>query len=139
MSEPQSTDDPPEPFVSAEVDLRGMPGFMLNVERLLQSELVALGTPEECWAALMLWCRAWKQTPPASLPDDDRVLSAFSGAGKRWQKVKEIALRGFVKCSDGRLYHRVLAEEANNPWKRRLSYQHEAERNAEKLRKWREK
>ncbi|MCW6512625.1 hypothetical protein [Lichenifustis flavocetrariae] len=75
--------DLPDPLVSPDVDLRGFSGFMLDVDRLLTSELVALGTPEECWAALMLWCRAWKQSPPASLPDDDRVLAAFSGAGKR--------------------------------------------------------
>lgn len=112
----------PDPLVAADVDLRGFHGFMLNVDRLMASELVALGTPEECWAAMMLWCRAWKQTPPGSLPDDDRVLRAFSGAGPRWNKVRGMALRGFVKCSDGRLYHRVLCEEVNDAWERRKKF-----------------
>lgn len=127
----------PAPLVSAEVDLRGMSSFMLDVDRLLASELVALGTPEECWAATMLWCRAWKQVPAASLPDDDRVLAAFSGAGKRWPKVRDMALRGFVKCDDGRLYHHVLAGEANAAWKRRQAYSEKRERDAERLRSWR--
>lgn len=126
-----------EPLVSLDVDLRGMSSFMLDVDRLLASELVALGTPEECWAATLLWCRAWKQVPAASLPDDDRVLAAFSGAGKRWPKIKAMALRGFVKCSDGRLYHHVLAAEANAAWKRRQAYSEKRDRDAERLRVWR--
>lgn len=112
----------PEPLVAADVDLSGFSGFMLDVDRMLSSELVALCTPEEGWAAIQLWMRAWKQTPPASLPDDERVLAAFSGAGARWKKVREMALRGFVKCSDGRLYHKVLAAEANEAWSRRLKF-----------------
>lgn len=124
----------PAPLVPADVDLKGFSGFMLDVDRLLASELVALGTPEECWTAVMLWCRAWKQTPAGSLPDDDKILSAFSGAGTRWKKVRAVALRGFVKCSDGRLYHPVLCAEVMSAWKRRQSYRNDQER----LRKWRE-
>lgn len=114
--------DLPDPLVPADVDLRGFTGFMLDVERLLASELVALGTPEECWFAMMLWCRAWQQHPPASLPNDERVLAAFSRAGGKWKKVREIALRGFVLCSDGRLYHKVLSEEAKTAWEKRKKY-----------------
>jgi len=112
----------PDPLVQSNIDLKGFSGFMLDVDRLLASELVALAKPEEIAAALMLWCRAWKQSPPASLPDDDKILSAFSGAGKNWPKVKNMALRGFVKCNDGRLYHRVLSDEAKKAWERRQKY-----------------
>lgn len=115
--------DLPDPLVPADVDLRGFTGFMLDVERLLASELVALGTAEECWYALMLWCRAWQQQPPASLPNDDRVLAAFSRAGSKWKKVRDLALRGFVLCNDGRLYHKVLSEEAKTAWDKRKKYQ----------------
>lgn len=103
--------DLPAPPVPAETDIRDLDSFMLNTERLLASELWALSSGDEFKAALGLWCRAWKQQPPGSLPDDDRVLAAFSGAGARWKKVRPMALRGFVKCSDGRLYHRVLCED----------------------------
>ncbi|MCU0949535.1 MAG: YdaU family protein [Burkholderiaceae bacterium] len=127
------------PLVPAEVDLRGFSGFMLDVDRLLASELVALGTPEECWAATMLWCRAWKQQPPGSLPDDDRILAAFSGTGKRWPKVKAMALRGFVKCDDGRLYHRVLCEEVNKAWERRSEFRETTNNKTERQRRWRER
>lgn len=123
----------PAPMVPVDVDLKGFSGFMLDVNRLLASELVALGTPEECWAAVMLWCRAWQQSPAGSLPDDDRVLAAFSGAGARWKKVRQMALRGFVKCSDNRLYHPVLCEEVMEAWKKRQGYRADQER----LKKWR--
>lgn len=122
------TQDLPDPLVSADVDLTGFNGFFLNVERLLASELVALGSAEECWCALMLWCRAWQQKPHASLPNDDRVLAAFSGAGSKWKKVRDVALRGFVLCSDGRLYNKTLAEEANLAWDRRKKYRERSEK-----------
>jgi hypothetical protein len=35
---------------------------------------------------------------------------------KRWRKVRGVALRGWVKCADGRLYHRVVAEKALTAW-----------------------
>lgn len=109
----------PDPLVPAHVDLAGYPGFVLDVDLLLNSELVAVGSPDECWAAMLLWCKSWRQSPPGSLPDDEKVLAAFSATGKRWPKVRLMALRGFVKCSDGRLYHKVLAQKANSAWEAR--------------------
>lgn len=106
-----STSDLPDPLVSSGTDITGLDGFMLDTERLMASELWALANGEEFKAALGLWCRAWKQDPPGSLPNDPRVLAAFSGAGPRWQKVRAMALRGFVLCSDGRLYHQVLCAD----------------------------
>lgn len=100
------------PLTTSAHDVTGLDGFMLNTDLLMASELWALATGDEFKAAVGLWCRAWKQTPPGSLPDDDRVLAAFSGAGKAWPKLKGMALRGFVKCSDGRLYHSTLCEDA---------------------------
>lgn len=129
----------PEPLVPAGVSLKGMPAFQLDVERLLASELVALGSPAECWAALMLWCRAWQQTPPASLPNNDAVLAAFSGARERWPEVREMALRGFVLCSDGRLYHRVLAEQAIKAWASRLRFRELQKATAERVKRYRER
>lgn len=134
---PSSAQFPPPP-VPIDVDVRDLDGFMLNVERLLASELVALGTPEECWAALMLWCRAWKQVPAGSLANDERILASFSGAGKRWPKVRQMALRGFVLCSDGRLYHKVLCEDVRRAAERKAGYLAEREQDRERLKNWRE-
>ena len=107
------TEPLPDPLVPPDVDLSKLDGFMLDTVRLLGSELVAISTGDEFKAAVILWCRAWKQRPACSLPDDDRILSSFAMLPMpKWRKVKAIALRGFVKCSDGRLYHKVLSADA---------------------------
>jgi Protein of unknown function (DUF1376) len=94
----------------------------LDVSRVLDSDLFALATGEEFKAAIALWCKSWLQVPAASLPNDDRVLAHLSGAGSRWKKVKDMALRGFILCNDGRLYHTVVAEKARTSWEKRASY-----------------
>ncbi len=101
----------PDPFVPADTDISGFDCFMMNVQQLLSSELWAVSSGDEFKAAMSLWCRAWTQTPPGSLPNDDKVLAAFSGAGAKWKKVRAMAMRGFVECSDGRLYHKTLCED----------------------------
>src|SRR5262249_23249587 len=68
---------------------------------------------------------SWHQVPAASLPDDDRVLAQLAGYGRvirEWQKVRDGALRGWVKCSDGRLYHPVVAEKALAAWASRQKH-----------------
>lgn len=104
----------------ADCDLRGMPFMPLDVVRLVDSDLAAISTGDEFKAAVMLWCKAWLQVPAASLPDDDRILAHLSGTGRAWAKVKAVALRGWVKCADGRLYHPVVAEKAREAWSYRV-------------------
>ncbi|MGD9544966.1 DUF1376 domain-containing protein [Methylocystis sp.] len=109
----------PEPLVWPEVDLRDFPYMPLDVVRLRDCDLSASATGEEFRAAVLLWCASWHQIPAASLPDDDAVLSALAGYGrivKEWLKVKRGALRHWIKCSDGRLYHPTVAEKANEAW-----------------------
>jgi hypothetical protein len=113
----------PEPLVPADCDLRTHPFMPLDVTRLRDSDLAALESPEACWAAVLLWCASWHQLPAASLPDDDKILANLSGFGrvvKEWMKVKNGALRGWVKCSDGRLYHHAVAEKAITAWNGKL-------------------
>lgn len=116
-----SADPRPVPLVPADVDLRDF-GFMpLDVLRLRDSDLAALASGDEFKAAVLLWCVAWHQVPAASLPPDDRLLARYSGAGAGWRKVKTEALRGFVECSDGRLYHATIAEKAIESWQKKLA------------------
>jgi hypothetical protein len=63
--------------------------------------------------------------PAASLPDDDRFLAKAAGYGrvvKEWMNVRAGALHGWVKCADGRLYHPVVAEKANESWRAKLHH-----------------
>jgi hypothetical protein len=112
-----------EPLTPPDSDLRGLPFMPLDVVRLLDSDLFALSSGDEFKAAVALWCKCWLQLPAASLPNDDRILASLAGFGrdtKGWSKVKEMAMRGFVLCSDGRWYHSVIAIKASEAWKSRL-------------------
>jgi len=110
------TDTLPEPLTAPDTDLRDFAYMPLDVVRLRDSDLAALALPEEFRTAVMLWCASWHQVPAASVPDDDKVLASLAGYGRGvtdWKLVRAGALRGWVKCSDGRLYHPVVAEKAN--------------------------
>jgi uncharacterized phage protein (TIGR02220 family) len=112
-------DIPPEPLVAADVDLRDFQFLPLDVVRLRDSGLTAKATGDEFRAAVLLWCASWHQIPAASLPDDDQELAnlcGYSRAMREWAKVKAGALRGWIKCSDGRLYHPIVAEKAVDAW-----------------------
>jgi len=125
-------------MTTAECDCTDLDGFMLNVERLMASELVALSTHEVVAAALFLWCRAWKQMPAASLPDDERVISAFAKLPlSKFRKHREEIMRGFVKCSDGRFYHRTLSAEAMAAYERKVAFRRKREIDAKRLATWR--
>lgn len=129
-------DQLPDPLVPAEVDLRGMEFIPLKGDVLFKSTTWLKGSHEGRCAALRLWWHAFAhEVPAASLPDDDQLLAEHAGYGevvKAWLKIKPQAMRGWVKCSDGRWYHKLVAELALEAWNGRV-------RNREKARKWREK
>lgn len=112
--------DLPAPLTPPECDLRGMPYMALDLVRLFDSDLYALSSGDEFKAAMTLWGKSFYQLPGGSLPDDDRLLAYLSGA-KRWQAVKKMALRGWMKCADGRLYHPTVAQKAVEAWSFRLA------------------
>lgn len=120
------TDPRPAPLVPPEVDLRDFPRMGLDVARLRSSELVVDQPPEICWAALMLWCAAWHEVPAGSVPNNDRWLADKAGYVSRgqidvsWGQIRDSVLRGFVECSDGRLYHKVTCEIALDAWSSKL-------------------
>lgn len=112
----------PPPLVPADCDLRDYPSMLLDVSRLRDSGLASDESPEACWAAVLLWAAAWHQVPAASIPDNDNWIAKHAGYSVRgkvdraWTKVRYGALRLFVKCEDGRLYHPVVAEKALECW-----------------------
>ncbi|WP_434627598.1 DUF1376 domain-containing protein [Chromobacterium sp. CV08] len=112
------------PLTPPDCDLRDFAFIPLDVVRLRDSDFAAVTSGEEFRAGLLLWCTSWHQVPAASLPDDDVVLARLAGYGRvvsEWQKVRGGALHGWLKCSDGRLYHPVVAEKANEAWRAKLT------------------
>lgn len=122
------TDQLPDPLVPPEVDLRDFQYMELDVRALRDSRFAAEVKPEAFRAGVLLWCAAWHQVPAGSLPDDDVQLATLAGYGfvvREWCKVRTQALQLFVRCSDGRLYHRVIAEKALAAWEAKCRHQYD--------------
>ncbi len=87
----------------------------MEVERLFGSQFHARVNDSEWRAGVTLWLKSFHQVPAASLPDDDVALARLAELGRDvrvWRRIKRRALRGWVRCQDGRLYHHVVAEKA---------------------------
>lgn len=126
-------DERPLPLIRADVDLRGLEYMPLFGNHLFGSEFNAAATDSEWRAAITLWWAAWNQVPAGTLPGDDIALCRLADLGrdlKSWRSLKTRALHGFIECSDSRLYHAFLCEQALIAWDKRIK---ERERKA----KWR--
>ena len=137
---PPMTTNLPEPLTPPDCDLSGFKWMKLDIYRLFRSELWAKATGDEFRAALKLWGESQWEKPAGSLPDDQHQLARLADFGRSlsdWDKVRDMALHGWIKCSDGRLYHPVIAEMVIEAWQERQQFQ--AIRESERLRKaeWR--
>lgn len=110
----------PDPLTPPDCDLRDFDFMPLDVVRLRDSDMAAVEDAEVFRSGVLSWCVSWHQVPAASLPDDDKAIARLIGMGRDaagFTALREAgALRGFVKCSDGRLYHPVVAEKAITAW-----------------------
>lgn len=105
----------PPPLSPADCDLRDFPFLPVDIARLFNSEFHARSNDTEWRAGVTLWLKSFHQVPAGSIPDDDVQLARLAELGrdtKTWKKIKASALHGWIKCSDGRLYHTVVAEKA---------------------------
>ena len=104
---PSSLPDPPYP---KDTRAKGW-SLELSYERIEESDTWAITTQDLRPWLLMVWFTAWKQSTIASLPNNDEVIAARIGMPlKQFLVNKDVLLRGFYLCSDGRLYHRVMTE-----------------------------
>lgn len=116
------TDQMPAPLVPADADLRDFAYTPIYRARLFGSAFHARASDAEWRAGVTLWLKSWDQTPPGSLPDDDIELCRLAELArdlKTWKRLRAGALHGWIKCSDGRLYHKVVAEVVNESIKRK--------------------
>lgn len=105
----------PEPPVDPDFNLKGYSSFLFDTQRFLNSEFVLSSDPAAIGLGVILWAVAWQQMPCGSLPDDDAQLARLTGFGRdvaSFRALKDAAMHGFIKCNDGRLYHRFLIETA---------------------------
>lgn len=115
----------PAPLTAPDCDLRGYEFMPLYGQRLFGSAFytLALQNPRAGIAAQKLWWEAWQQCPAGSLPSDSATLCRLADFGsdmKSWRRCEQIALHGFILCSDGRMYHPLLCDAARDAYERRL-------------------
>lgn len=105
--------DLPAPLTPPGCNLQDFPHTPILRSRLFGSSFHARSSDSEWRAGVTLWLKAWEQIPAGSLPDDDIELCRLAELArdlKTWKKLKAGAMRGWVLCDDGRLYHPVVAE-----------------------------
>lgn len=85
--------------------------FSLDTTRIRQSDTWTLARPEVRPWLLMLWMVAWEECPCGSLPTDESLIAAKLGIDAAlFAAHRSVLIRGWKRCSDGRLYHDVLSE-----------------------------
>lgn len=112
-SKPALTGDCGEPLLPDTVDLRSLCWMKLDMCRLQGSDFRHLADNEEFGAAVKLWMASMQQVPAGSLPNNDRIIASLAGYAnvpRRWNKVRDMALYGWIPCNDDRLYHPVISE-----------------------------
>ena len=126
----------PEPLTPPDCDLRNFRYMELEVARLRDSDIAGQPNAEVFRAAVLAWCASYHQVPAVSLPDDDAAIARLIGMGRDVEGFralrKEGALRGFIKCSDGRLYHSVVAQKALRAMAARVSQRERTQRSRER-------
>ena len=109
----------PRPLTDEACDLSGYLYLPLEIERLRRSLTWTMcrQRPELAFYLVNLWMAAWHSRPAASLEDDDSILSNLAMCDPaRWSEVRSACLRGWIKCSDRRLYHPFLSLKAPEVW-----------------------
>lgn len=119
----------PAPPYDATVRAKGW-RLELDYERIEQSDTWALADamaredsmPYGRALLLSMWFAAWKGSPCGSLPAEDRLLAAAIGIPLLiFNEYRGLLIRGWWRASDGRLYHRTLADRVREMLERRRS------------------
>lgn len=105
------------PLTPHDCDLRGLPYFLLDVHWARDSDFAILSTGAQFRAGFMLVLSSWHEVPAASIPNDDRALAELARVSlRRWRRMRDFVLQEWILCTDGRLYHPMVAERANAAW-----------------------
>ena len=100
----------PEPPYPADTRSRGWK-FELDLERIVDSDTWQVAPPDLRPWLLMLWAMSWRCTPTGALPGDDYLIAARIGMPlTMFQTYRETLLRGWIRHSDGKLYHETITE-----------------------------
>lgn len=104
---PKELPDPPYPASTKANGFR----VEFDIRRIKQSKTWLLARPEVRNALLRLWVEVWESVPCGSLDDDDELIAARLEVSDEWLRGhRQQLMRGWYKCSDGRLYHQYISD-----------------------------
>ncbi len=101
------------------------PAFQFYVDDFVSDSAVDAMSNDELGIYIRLLCKAWKEEPVGTIPNDDRILANWgktTAAG--WKRAKPSILRAFQDCGDGRLHQKRMKTE----WQKLLDYRAERSR-----------
>ncbi len=90
------------------------PAFQFYVDDFISDSAVDAMTNEELGIYIRFLCKAWKETPAGTIPDDDSVLMNWAKATPSvWQRSRAGVLRAFL-LKDGRFHQKRMKLEWKN-------------------------
>jgi len=126
----------PEPPYPADTEANGYKP-MVDWQRIKSSKSWRLCPPELRNALLRLWLESWNEVPAGSWEDDDELIAAaIDVTPVTLRKHRVTLLRGWVRHSDGRLYHKFITEQVFHMCEKRKDTN---EANRERQARWRER
>ena len=100
----------PDPPYSSETRAKGLM-FDIDVERLYQSKTWLIAPADLKPWLLRLWVESWRSIPVGAFEDDDELIAArIQMPENLFQAHRKILMRGWVRHSDGHLYHPTITE-----------------------------
>lgn len=85
------------------------PAFLFDPVDFASDGVVEAMTTEEVGAYMLLMCKAWQESVPATIPDDDAILAKWSRlTPKAWKKARPAVLRAWTQTEDGRWLQKRL-------------------------------
>ncbi|MFN2512515.1 MAG: DUF1376 domain-containing protein [Pyrinomonadaceae bacterium] len=87
--------------------------FLFDVDDWLGSFTVEKMSGDQVKAYIYLLCRAWHETPIATLPNDDSLLARMARVSlSEWEVIKPEIMEQFKGNGNGRIYNPRLQKEA---------------------------
>lgn len=127
----------PKPLLTVDVDLSDLNFMPLDIMKISRSESWAMADGWQAKAMVNLWMKAWHQVPAGSLPANLNLIRTWAGVPNAAEIIPDdaieqcrcdasknacVVLRGWTLCDDGRLYHEVLCEKADEAFEKTKKY-----------------
>ncbi len=81
-------------------------GFVFEVDVFESDNVVEAMSTEQVGAYIRLLCKAWREKPPGTIPDDDEILARWARlTPKQWIAARDRVLKAFTLSDDDGRWH----------------------------------